>query len=255
MGDDSHVANLTTTRQQDAVRLLVLLHVCGTRPAPDPPRADAVAAILAESRVQALDFWLCNPDYLALELLELHARAPDSSLVSAAELLVDDQERHFPTLRHFFGAYSELDGALNLLRCYGLAWDGRGAADALSPGVVPRALRTGRLSLSPRTNKAARRLRLPLRRSGSRDHGADGTRSRADRRSVRMGHDTPRRSAHGAVTAARSTCGVGISRLRSEPQGSSRDGTMRDMGGRRRVQATWRVDGGGAAGWWASRFA
>lgn len=117
------MADLATTRQQDAVRLLVLLHVCGTRPAPDPPRTDAVAAILAESRVQALDFWLRNPDYLALELLELHAAAPEPSLVSSAELLVDDQERHFPTLRHFFGAYSELDGALNLLRCYGLAWD------------------------------------------------------------------------------------------------------------------------------------
>jgi hypothetical protein len=125
MSDDRGVAGLSTTRQQDAVRLLVLLYVCGIRPAPDPPRDDAVAAILAESRVQALDFWLRNPDYLALELLELHAEAPDASLVSAAELLVEDQERHFPTMRHFFGAYSELDAALNLLRCYALAWDVR----------------------------------------------------------------------------------------------------------------------------------
>lgn len=117
------MADLATTRQQDAVRLLVLLHVCGTRPAPDPPRDDAVAAILAESRVQALDFWLRNPDYLALELLELYAKEHDPSLVEKAERLIDDQARQFPTIRHFFGAYTELDAALNLLRCYGLAWD------------------------------------------------------------------------------------------------------------------------------------
>lgn len=123
--DDGTVGHLATTRQQDAVRLLVLLHVCGTRPAADPPRPDAVAVILAESRVQALDFWLRNPDYLALELLELHAEEPEPALVSAAELLVEERERHFPTIRHFFGAYTELDAALNLLRCYGLAWDVR----------------------------------------------------------------------------------------------------------------------------------
>lgn len=130
IGEDGTVADLATTRQQDAVRLLVLLHVCGTRPAPEPPRADAVAAIFAESRIQALDFWLRNPDYLALELIELHASELDPSLVSAAELLVDERERHFPTMRHFFGAYTELDGALNLLRCYGLAWDVRRPSSA-----------------------------------------------------------------------------------------------------------------------------
>lgn len=117
------VGALATTRQQDAVRLLVLLHVCGDRPAPNPPRPDAVAVILAESRVHALDFWLRNPDYLALELLELNEKAPNPSLVTEARKLVEDDVRHFPTLRHLFGAYTELDGALNLLRCYGLAWD------------------------------------------------------------------------------------------------------------------------------------
>ena len=125
MGKDMRVGELATTRQQDAVRLLVLLHVCGDRPAPDPPRPDAVAAILAESRVHALDFWLRNPDYLAFELLELHDKTPDPNLVLEARKLVEDEVRHFPTLRHLFGAYTELDGALNLLRCYGLAWDVR----------------------------------------------------------------------------------------------------------------------------------
>jgi hypothetical protein len=72
-----------------------------------------------------LDFWLRNPDYLALELLELHGRKPDPTLVAQARSLVEDDVRHFPTMRHLFGAYTELDGALNLLRCYDLAWEVR----------------------------------------------------------------------------------------------------------------------------------
>jgi hypothetical protein len=116
---------LSTTRQQDAVRLLVLLHVAGQRPPPDPPRDDARAAILAESRVQALDFWLRNPDYLAYELLDIYDREPDPDLVDQARHLVGDGERHFPMLRHLFGAYAELDGPLMLLRTYGLVWDVR----------------------------------------------------------------------------------------------------------------------------------
>jgi len=116
---------LATTRQQDAVRLLVLLYVAGERPAPDPPRPDAVAAILAESRVQALDFWLRNPDYLAYELLDLFDKSGDPALLAEARLLVADRERRFPMLRFLFGAYAELDAPLMLLRSLALAWDVR----------------------------------------------------------------------------------------------------------------------------------
>lgn len=116
---------LTTTRQQDAVRLLVLLHVAGDRPPPDPPRPDAVAAIIAESRLQAMDFWLRNPDYLAYELLDLYKSHEDPELLDAARQLAADEERHFPVQRFFYGAYTELDAPLMLLRCYDLAWDVR----------------------------------------------------------------------------------------------------------------------------------
>lgn len=125
---DNPMISLSTTRQQDAVRLLVLLHVAGQRPAPDPPREDAVAGILAESRVHALDFWLRNPDYLAYELLDLNEEHPDPALVAKARVLIEERDRHFPMLRYLFGAYAELDGPLNLLRCYGLAWDVRRSA-------------------------------------------------------------------------------------------------------------------------------
>jgi hypothetical protein len=121
----SPFTGLSTTRQQDAVRVLVLLREAGDRPPPDPPRPDATACIQAESRLHALDFWLRNPDYLAFELLELNEQTPDVALVEQARRLIDDEERHFPMLRHLFGAYSELDGPLSLLRCYKLAWDVR----------------------------------------------------------------------------------------------------------------------------------
>ena len=116
---------LTTTRQQDAVRLLVLLHVAGDDPPRDPPRDDAVASITAESRMQAMDFWLRNPDYLAYELLELYANSRDDELLEKARELVVEEDRHFPVMRFLHGAYTELDGPLMLLRCYDLAWDVR----------------------------------------------------------------------------------------------------------------------------------
>lgn len=95
----SPFTGLSTTRQQDAVRVLVLLREAGDRPPPDPPRPDATACIQAESRLHALDFWLRNPDYLAFELLELNEQTPDVALVEQACRLINDEERHFPMLR------------------------------------------------------------------------------------------------------------------------------------------------------------
>ena len=105
--------------------MLVLLREAGDRPPADPPRADAIACIQAQSRLHALDFWLRNPDYLAFELLELNNQDPDPTLIDRARELIANEDRQFPMLRHLFGAYSELDAPLNLLRCYELAWDVR----------------------------------------------------------------------------------------------------------------------------------
>jgi hypothetical protein len=107
------------------VRILVLLFAGGERGGAIGGPQDAVAVIRAESRLQAMDFWLRNPDYLALELLELYeVRGGDASyLALARDVLVDDdpEMRTFPMLRYLFGAWEELDAALNLLRCYRLA--------------------------------------------------------------------------------------------------------------------------------------
>src|ERR1700741_1529974 len=56
--------------EQDAVRLLMLLHVAADSSMASPAPEDAVACIAGEMRMQAMDFWLRNPDYLAWELLD-----------------------------------------------------------------------------------------------------------------------------------------------------------------------------------------
>jgi hypothetical protein len=55
------------TRTQHAIRLLTLLWVCGgPTGGSDPP--GMVSVIRSGKRLQALEFWLRNPDYLADEL-------------------------------------------------------------------------------------------------------------------------------------------------------------------------------------------
>lgn len=59
----------SASRVQHAIRLLALLRQAGeAADGPgDPP--GAVLVVRSELRLQALDFWLRNPDYLADELI------------------------------------------------------------------------------------------------------------------------------------------------------------------------------------------
>jgi hypothetical protein len=113
------------SRVQHAVRLLALLWRAGEPAgAPgDPP--EAVRVMRSELRLQALDFWLRNPDYLADELLtEVEAGRLDRSYVEVASSLLSDPEpslRHYPMPRWLFGAYEPLDDAFSHLEVYGLA--------------------------------------------------------------------------------------------------------------------------------------
>lgn len=109
---------------QHAVRLLVLLDGCGDPPKPgDPP--NAVAVFRAEMQLQALDFWLRNPDYLAGELL---AKVENGELavsyVDTIEHLLNSSEpdlHWYPMPRWFHGAYEAIDDAFSVLSVYGLA--------------------------------------------------------------------------------------------------------------------------------------
>ena len=105
--------------------MLALLHqAAGPVGMPDDVPG-AVRVMRSERRLQALDFWLRNPDYLADELLnEVVAGRLDRSHVEVAESLLTDLEpswRHFPMPKWLFGAYEALDDAFALLETYGLA--------------------------------------------------------------------------------------------------------------------------------------
>ena len=115
----------SASRVQHAIRLLALMRWAGgPAGAPGDP-ANAVLAVRSELRLQALDFWLRNPDYLADELLnEVDAGQLDASYVAVAAALLTDPEpslRHYPMPRWLYGAYEPLDDAFAHLEAYGLA--------------------------------------------------------------------------------------------------------------------------------------
>ncbi|MBU6533214.1 hypothetical protein HZS56_19195 [Streptomyces sp. A108] len=109
------------------MRLLLLIHGAGERPneldLADPSLTDAVGVVRTQVRLQKLDFWLRNPDYLADELLTDYERSREPGLLEWAGKILDSEEpevRRYPMLRHHFGAYEPLDDALAVLRSAGL---------------------------------------------------------------------------------------------------------------------------------------
>ncbi|MET8700730.1 hypothetical protein ABZW10_17925 [Kitasatospora sp. NPDC004723] len=108
-------------RFSDAIRLLLLiaavadpLDEAGKATAPE----NAVGVLRAESRLQKLDFWLRNPDYLADELLNDYERSHEEILLGLAADILDSDEPEvcaIPMLRYLFGAFEYLDLALSVL--------------------------------------------------------------------------------------------------------------------------------------------
>lgn len=112
------------TRTQHAIRLLVLMDRTGEAVADGDPPA-AVKAVRSELRLQAMDFWMRNPDYLADELISgVESGALAVDMLDVARSLLDDPEpdlHYYPMPRWFYGAYEAIDDAMALLETYGLA--------------------------------------------------------------------------------------------------------------------------------------
>ncbi len=112
-------AHPTTSRMQDAVRLLLLVDGAA-EPLGDPlpPAAPdgAVGVLRTQVLLQKLDFWLRNPDYFANMLLDRFEDGGDVVLLDHAERILTSEEpevRRYPMLRYRFGAYEPLDSALS----------------------------------------------------------------------------------------------------------------------------------------------
>lgn len=102
---------------RDALRILFVLRAGGTPL--ETPATELALIFKGEARLQAFDFWMRNPDYLAAELLDLFAEKKDKCYYKAAKAILDEEEpdlRRVPMVRYFFGAYEPLDDALSLLR-------------------------------------------------------------------------------------------------------------------------------------------
>lgn len=121
---DLNMARPSATRTQHAVRLLALLSRCGELPNELDPTGMA-SVVRSELRLQATDFWLRNPDYVADELITLvESGSVDESYLDVARKLLDDPEpdlRYYPMPKWLHGAYEPLDDAFSLLETYGLA--------------------------------------------------------------------------------------------------------------------------------------
>lgn len=104
--------------------MLMLLHVAADSRMPDPALDGAVAGVAGEMRLQAMDFWLRYPDYLAWELLDTADREGREELVAEAARIVsagEEPDLHtVPMLRWRHGAWEALDDRLSLLGAYGL---------------------------------------------------------------------------------------------------------------------------------------
>jgi hypothetical protein len=80
------------SRYQDATRLLFLLAEAGKRLSPGVAPG-AVRVIRTQVRLQALDFWMRNPDYLANELLtEFEAGRMDATALHHADNILSSEE-------------------------------------------------------------------------------------------------------------------------------------------------------------------
>lgn len=110
---------------QDAVRILMLIDqaagpLSDVEIAADPSLTTAVGVVRSQIRLQKLDFWVRNPDYLANELLNDYENGDqDPTLLGLATDILDSEEpelRRYPMLRYLFGAYEDLEDALAVLR-------------------------------------------------------------------------------------------------------------------------------------------
>lgn len=114
--------------KRDAVRILFVIAKIGEpvkKGAPD----GTCRVIHAEKKLQALDFWMRNPDYLAWEALNQYEADPlQADLLPIAQAVMEGDEpdiRRLAMQRFLFGAWEALDDSIATLALPGLVQVGR----------------------------------------------------------------------------------------------------------------------------------
>jgi hypothetical protein len=95
-------------------RIVFLLRYCGATPTAGAPDG-AIAEMRSGQRLQAVDFWMRNPDYLADALLDDQEAGDRSDGVTKAKQILADREpqlRRLPMTKWRFGAWEELSDVL-----------------------------------------------------------------------------------------------------------------------------------------------
>ena len=109
--------------KRDAVRILFVIAKAGEQVKKSAP-AGTCLVVHAEKRLQALDFWMRNPDYLASEILnQYEADLSRKQLLKIASRVMAGDEpdiRRLAMQRFLFGAWEALDDAIATLSLPGL---------------------------------------------------------------------------------------------------------------------------------------
>jgi len=103
-------------------RVVFLLRFCGLEPANGAP-VGAVTEMRSGQRLQAVDFWMRNPDYLADALIDDEEADGRADGVALAKQILADREpqlRRLPMTKWRFGAWEELSDVLAPLLLGGL---------------------------------------------------------------------------------------------------------------------------------------
>lgn len=109
---------------QTATRLLIILDVLGSPVGNVTDLPTAVKVVSSLTRLEKLDFWIRNPDYLADELLkEVNAGRLSASQVKDHVIRMLDgvspSLHRYPMARYLYGAYERVDNPLAILKSYG----------------------------------------------------------------------------------------------------------------------------------------
>lgn len=110
---------MANTDYRDAIRILFILNEKASEPNRDAlSKSEFPLRFKGETRLQAMDFWVRYPDYLADELLDQFQATGDISKLEAAKAIFaanEPSERAIPMLRRYFGAYEPLDTVMTIL--------------------------------------------------------------------------------------------------------------------------------------------